>query len=696
MLLTSLLVVFLSFLVFSLPVSSSSSREPKHSLEKRLQEARNFPLLESISNRGIPDTKEGLEHELETLIFKTIDEVESLLHIFKSDPEKACIFSSYHGRKSVHDFVQFYLALRFLKTSLGNVAQFFFPEKIFLEPLDDSEIKEDRMSQILPSMKLILHLMPNFFILCNFFDSIVYPSGSYWIVTQDSLQIDWKIFRSSEIKCSVALLKTASDSSFIFSNSLYLYQRINRLNGILYLYHLKLFSQDVIGDAHSNAQIPFTDHIEIINVTPVCPSSLHYQFISVFIGRSEKIDPKLLSKNPVAALGIIESLADICEEISEVPFFDRISSPSLLRAIMDTPRMSPGFIEEARLRLEALEKIRREEQQVLLWSFKENQKNYHPKSPRKTQHGRNTTQRKNAKNYNSKKTITVQKNNKNLKTKSEVIIDEEAEAIVADQLEKLNLAITLPTDIHFIRFGQYCYDNVLDQVLQNIPNNQNYTWTMVADYCTTDEGQDLLYKLGLTLRDVNVCIQAVRIRAEKAHPIDFSIEQVQQEDIPALLAYHRNFSPLKHLLVYLNSISEWKKVPGGSLPIVDNEVEENLATPDALLMAAIRTGELCLRNIFEPAAVALKMDPMQSSMTGIIEAAEKYSVIKMPNGSTINSDLLKYCRIIYQLRNKYAHQIVTKEQAIASESTAYNNLYAGLTILKPEFVCKTSTSGQFY
>ena len=121
-------------------------------------------------------------------------------------------------------------------------------------------------------------------------------------------------------------------------------------------------------------------------------------------------------------------------------------------------------------------------------------------------------------------------------------------------IQIIDKSITLPTEIHFIRFGQYCFDNVLNEVLKMIPDNEHYTWTMVADYCATWEGQDLLYKLGLTLVDVNGCIQVVRDRAERAHPKNTSVEQILT-DISALLAFHHHFPPLEHLFDYINSIS---------------------------------------------------------------------------------------------------------------------------------------------
>lgn len=137
-------------------------------------------------------------------------------------------------------------------------------------------------------------------------------------------------------------------------------------------------------------------------------------------------------------------------------------------------------------------------------------------------------------------------------------------------------------------------------------------------------------------------------------------------------------------------------MPGSSIPSINNDEVENLRRTDFLVLAIIRVGQYCLDNIFYPAATALKLDPLRSSMTDIIEMAEKYTGIEMPGGSNLNPKLLSDCRTIYRLRNKYAHRLVTKEEALASKQKVYGaSKYMNMTILKDDFQCKMA-SGEFY
>ena len=671
---------------------SNKNATRREQLKKKLDES--IPILEYLLP-VIPESLQQAEQEFERLLLGTIEEVNGLIKFCKNDPNLAYSHSSnVYGTKSVCVFAQFYLALRLAQVSLKMI-------HCIMQNLTSSE---DQMSSIFPIMRFFQHSLSANLTDCTSLPAIVTPYSTNNFVLASS-NIDSQGSEFVIVETLMSEKRNKQKNLFIQTNSDNLLHRVNWLNVLLVSYFSYIVRQEPtlmkaafqvnhFRHLFSEEELLTTTQVVISfdrnsQITSTCTS---FSLLHLFIFYSQK-NARFFSSDPAVVLNFVESLAKNAKEDTGQHFFDRFHSIELLKFISDTPFLTGSFAQQAKDRLALLEEISRQDRLILLLNSSNNVEK--GRGTKKIQAA--SSKRKNRQGANRKK-YSEDENSKKIERKKEIVFSNfnfEEEAIVAEQIEKLNNFVTLPIDIHFIRFGQYCHDNVLDQVLRNIPNNYNYTWTMVADYCTTTEGQYLLYELGLTLRDINDCIQVVRNRAEKAHPTGFTIDQVQQEDIPALLAYHRNFSPLKHLLEYLNSISEWQKVLGGSLPIVDNDEEENLATADALLMAAIRAGELCLKNVFEPAAIALKLNPMQSSMTDIIQIAEKYSVIETPNGSKITLNLLKDCRAVYHLRNKYAHQNVTKEQATASEAKAYGNRYAEMTILKPEFECKT-TSGQFY
>lgn len=666
--------------------------DKRGSLQKKFQESRNFPIIPSVS-LNIPETLEDISRELERLLFKTLDEVQVLLQYINSDPKTAykCSRVISQGENSVHFFGMFYLALRYMQTSLQKTIQFYFPEKFNAESLVHPEMVDNRMTFILPSLKLILRILPELLVSCISFDKIDFPSQNPIVLTFESLNKELAIHLAISLQSNFSLKCLYSEEvlSFTSLNSVVLYEMISRLNMLVCLYHLKYLQQ------HNTT----VNSLTIVNQSPIYQFFLPFQFTGLFILQCAVAKLPLISSDPNAALRMIESLAQKCERNTAIPFFDSIFSPVMLRAVLKIVGVPKSFIDLAKARIAVLEELERKDRLILLESNDadgQKTRKTAKASPKKPQP---SNRRKDFKESNPLKTVK-KTNHKEPKTFSSTkqpkdVISEDDVDVVVEKMKRLEYTITLPTDIHFIRLGQYCFDNVLFKVLREIPNNHQYTWTMVADHCVTDAGQDALYHLGISIDDVNDCIQIVRDRAERAHPKDVPEEQVQRS-ISMLLAFHRNFHPLQHLLGYINSRMEWKLIPGRNIPVIDNEETENVAHPDLLTLAAVSVGEYCLETIFEPAARFLGLDTLQSSMTKIIKEAEKHLTIAMPDGSSINPDLLKHCKAIYKLRNKYVHQFVSKKQAKASQREAYGSRFADLSILNKDFEPEINISNDFW
>lgn len=689
------LIVYAFLLILGIfhTVICSKATEAKVALKKKLQDISDFPRLQLFESAS-PETLEGIATEFKTLIFDTLRGVEGILKYIQTRPLLAFKHSLVsQDNHTVHHLVQFFLGLRFLQTSLRQIILHYYPEVVDPEHISDPNIIENRLSLILPSMKFILSSLPTLLLTCFSFSKIEFPAGNELIVSEQIALDDFRRHSKIVLETSTALLNMSLDKSkpsFIPENSVVLYNQINWLNALICLFHMEMLRKSTF------------DQITIINFPPLYPLALPFQFVSLFIIQSMRANSKLLTTNTESALNVIESLAQIAEETSTIPFFDRLNSPEMLRTILQVENLSQEFVEKAKTRLDALEEIRAKDRFILL--FGSRGKTTKKQSDQAVAKSKRLNQKEKYKGKNRKQNQALHYKKPNTRhQKVEISAKDETEntmeldedkCVAVIPRELFYDSITLPIEIHFIRFGQYCFDNVLNQVLKMIPNNEHYTWTMVADYCVTNEGQDLLYKLGISLRDLNDCIQVVRRRTEAAHPKDTPVEQILK-DISALLAFHHNFSPLEHLFDYINSISEWKKVLGSGIPSIDNDEIENLETSDVLTLAIIRVAQYCLDKILYPAATALGLDPTQLSMTDIIDFAENFSLIAMPDGSSLQPKLLRDCKVIYQLRNNYAHRLVTKKQAIASERRAYNGRYEKMSILKDGFISR-KVNGQFY
>lgn len=675
------------FLLLSLAGLLSCSENRREVLRRRILDAPPIPYFKSLPT-DLPETAQKLSVEFKRLIVETFEETERFVQLFKQNPAMAFKLSRRNDEKGYFgNFLQFYVALRFLQSTLQTTINTYFP-------ISEKTLVGDQMSQVFPSIRLLRHILKEQLIFCA--SSMPRESFNYQLDVLLSLP---SIVTETQPLMEFEIFMKLNDStiSWIRRNADNLVHRLTRLHLILLLHHSEIIQQSQINHGLSSSldgqciisdddeyyfremQHHAIEEIQMRNTSVITGVALSYYFLSSYVIHASIDDVKnFFSSDPAVALGTVDAFVQDLEELPGHLFFSGIWSQKFLISLMKTKNIPDNFLKSAKARLRELQEIEKNDRLILLADHLKDEEEIlivRKVSSRKKPSKNHPKRRNTVAKTKLTKPVAEKKTRKILKDKSD------KEEIIIDKPD--TFTITLPIDVHHIRLGQYCYDNALFEVLKRIPNNKNYTWSMVAEYCTTAAGQEILYHLNLTKRDISSCIQIVRDRGLMAHPNNVSIEQVKQ-DISVLLSVHRNFKPLRHLLEFANGQTEWKLIPGRHIPsVIENAEEEVLVAVDVLMMAFIRVGSFCWDEIFVPAATAMNIDPMYASMRDIMEAAFTKTI-------PFSADILKDCKAIYDLRNKYTHRVVTKEQAIASQREAYEARFENLSILRQDFQCKTS------